>query len=286
MTEESIHTDNRKDDIDLLVLAERCLLFFRRYKWLFLAALLLGLATGYYFYRSIPNTYTSRLVVHSFMLTNQEEIQVVSNWNRLLGKKEYDALAAALNCDPQILRSVKRIKASEIQQVFTTVNPHGFVIDVLVTDNGVLDSLQAGIVYGFENSLYTRERLDVKKEHLREMIRHTETEISKLESNKGILEAVIRGQGRTSSPMIVDGASANRQLIEMNEKLLGLREALQFTRAVQVLQPFSKFSKPSDPKLIPWLIIGSVAFTGIAYIISLIHSINRQLRTRTIRRTS
>jgi hypothetical protein len=75
------------------------------------------------------------MIVHSFFLTNQEEIQIVNNWNDLLKKKEYDPLIKALHCSEDLLRKVKRIKPKEIQQVFSQVNPNGFTIDVLVTDN-------------------------------------------------------------------------------------------------------------------------------------------------------
>src|SRR5687768_257946 len=126
---------HRQDDIDLFALIERAILFFKRYRWLFGLAIIAGLVLGYLFYKSIPWTYKSRMVVHSFILSNQEEIQIVKNWNRLLSSGEYATLSAALNIDAGNLRKVKKIKADEIQQVFTPVNPNGFSIDAIVTDN-------------------------------------------------------------------------------------------------------------------------------------------------------
>jgi hypothetical protein len=272
------------EDIDLFLLIERSILFFRKYRWVFIIAIVLGIASGIYFYLTIPKTYRSRMVVHSFFLTNQEEIQIVNNWNDLLKKKEYDPLVKELHCDEALLHKVKLIKAKEIQQVFSQVNPNGFTIDVLVTDNGVLDELQKGLVYGFENNTYIKERLDVKKAAFRELIDKTSEEIQKLDSTKKIVENIISGKERSSPSLIIDGSSVNRQLIEMNEKLLSFRESLEFTKAIQVLQGFEKFSQPDGPKLIPWLVIGLLVFLSMGYIYALISSIKHGLKIRAINR--
>lgn len=272
------------EDIDLFLLIERSILFFRKYRWVFITAILLGLSVGYYFYRSIPKTYKSRMIVHSYLLSNQEEIQIVRNWNELLKKKEFAALTTALHCDENILQKVKRIKASEIQQVFSQVNPNGFIIDVLVTDTRVLDELQQGIIYGFENSEYIRQRLAFKKATLKELIEKTSIEVNKLDSTKKMVEKIIGGEERISSSLIIDGSSVNRQLIEMNEKLLSFRENLQFTNAIQVLQGFEKFSRPDGPNLLPWLVIGLLVFLSLGYVYALLSSINDGLKRRAMNR--
>ena len=268
------------DDIDLFLLVERAILFFGKYKWVFTIAAIIGLLLGYYFYRIIPPTYKSRMIVHSFTLANQEEIQIVKNWNELLAKKEYKSLARELNCPEEVLKKLKKIKADEIQQVFSQVNPNGFIIDVLVTANLVLPILEKGIVYGFENNHYIRERLEMKKAGLRDLILKTSAEIKKLDSAKTTLENIIGGRERPSSSIIIDGSSINRQLIEMNEKLLGFKESLEFTRAVQVLQGLEAFHRPAGPKLIPWLIIGLLFSLAVAWLYAFISSIHEGLKAR------
>lgn len=270
----------RDDEIDLIAVIERCLLFFKKYKWIYLVAIILGIATGILFYKAIPKSYKSRMVVHSFMLANQEEIQLISNWDKLLTRKGYSELAGIFNCSESLLKKVKKIKGDEILQVFSAVNPNGFTVDVIVTDNDVLDSLEKGIVHGFENSDYVADRLAIKKENLRELITTTETEIQKLDSNKKLMSDILKGQERAPASMIVDISNLNRQLIEMNEKLLSFKENLKFTNAVQVLQGFSRIEQPAGPKLIPWLVIGLTGFIGIAFLTTFFHSIAEKLRLR------
>ncbi len=66
----------------------------------------------------------------------------------------------------------------------------------------------------------------------------------------------------------------------MNEKLLGYRDDLKFTSAVQVYKGFSKFSKPVGPHLLPWLVIGLLSFLCLAFLCSFISSINNKLKMR------
>jgi len=272
--------DSQPDDIDLLALLERSILFFKKYKWIFLAAILLGLLLGLLRYRSLPKLYKSRLILHSIVLTNQNDIQIVANWNALLTSRGYTELAADFNCQEDILHKVKQIKAEEIQKVFTPTNPNGFTIDVLVTDISVLEELQKGIVYGFDNSEYVKDRLAAKRNRLRELIDKTSAEVKRLDSTKKTVENILSGKGASSSSLIVDASGISRQLIEMNEKLHSFREDLKFTNSVLVLQSFSKFKTPVGPNLFVWLFLGLASCLSIAYLYALFSSTNQKLKKR------
>lgn len=272
--------DTTTEDIDLLLLLERSLGFFKKYRILFIIAFVAGTAWGVYKYVTVQKIYSSRLIAHSSVLTNQEEIQLIDNWDNLIKKHEYTEVAEAFHCPETILHKVKSIEGTEIQKVFSPTNPNGFYIDVNVTDNSILDELQKGIVYGFENGDYVKGRLVFKRDRLKEMIDKTNIEILKLDSNKAELEKIIMGKERPSSSLIVDGSSINRQLIDMNEKLLFWQEELNFSNGIQVLQGFSKFDKPTGPKLFVLLALGWIFSLSLAYIYALISSLNQKLKAR------
>ncbi|MBL0268309.1 MAG: hypothetical protein IPP99_06525 [Chitinophagaceae bacterium] len=274
-------TPQPTEEIDLLRLLERGIRFFRQFKWIFLTALLAGIVGGWFMYsKVIPVTYKSRLVLHSNILTNPEQIQIVNNWNKLLKQQEYSSLAQALGCGPEILYRTKGLTAKEIQQAFTPTNPNGFTIDAIVTDQSILDSLQSALLNGFDKGSYIKQRLEIKKANLTELIIRTREEISKLDSTKKNMEALIGGYGHSSSSVIIDGTSINRQLIEMHEKLLGYQESLRFTSAVYVLQGFSQFNKPDNPKLLPWLFIGVFVCMSLAIAFALLSSLLKKLKNR------
>ncbi len=284
MRDDSKHPGFREDDIDLIALIERGILFFKKYKWVFLTAIIVGLFLGFLRYRSLPAVYKSRMVIHSFVLTNQNDIQIVANWNAVLKSGEFTALTSIFNLGEDVLCKVKQIKAEEIQKIFTPNNPNGFTIDVLVTDNSVLEDLQKGIVYAFENSPYVKDRLDAKRNRLQELIDKTGLELKKMDSTKKMVESLISGKGSTSSSLIVDASTINRQWIEMNEKFISLKEELKFSNAVQVLQGFSQFKKPAGPHLFVWLFLGLISCLSVAYIYALWRSINQKLRNRAVAR--
>ena len=268
------------DDIDLIVLVEKSVSFFRKYFWIFISATILGIAAGIFMFKWLPNVYKSKLVLHSFILTNPEQMQIVSNWNALLGNGEYAALARVFNVSEETLKPLKRIKAEEIQKVFTSENPNGFYIEVTVSDNSVLDELQKGILHGLRNSEYINAKLRQRRADLGEMIRKTEEEIRRIDTTRSLLDGMLRGKSNSSSAMIVDAGSINRQWLEVNERLLGFKAELQFADAVQVLQSFSRFEKPSGPKLIPWIVIGLVLFLGLAFAYATIRTIRHRIALR------
>jgi len=278
MTEETKTEPAVSDDIDLLLLIERVVLFFKKYKWAFIVAIIAGIASGLYFYRSQPKIYTSRLIAHSFLLTNQEEIQIIDTWNQLLGKQEYTSLAGLFNCNENILYSLKSIKGDEIQKVFTPTNPNGFIIEVNVADISILDSLEPAIVNGLENNGYVKQRIAYKRANLNKQIERTTTEIKRLDSTKNIIEDLIRKNQRPNS--VSDLTSLNQQMTNMSEKLMNYREELQFANAVQVLQGFNRINQPNGPKLYVWLFLGLVFFLSIAYVYALAISINEKLKRR------
>lgn len=284
MTEGKKTQPDISDDIDLLLLVEKIIVFLKKYKWIFLAATIAGITSGVYFYRSQPKLYTSRLIAHSFLLTNQEEIQIMDTWNELLGKHEYAALAAIFDCNENILHSLKQIKGDEIQKVFSPTNPNGFIIEVNMSDISILDDLQPAIVNGLENNGYVKQRIFVKRANLNQQIERTTNEIKRLDSTRNIIADLIKTNQRPVS--VTELTSLNQQLINMNEKLMSYKDDLQFASAVQVLQGFSKFKQPKEPKLFVWLFLGLVFFLSIAFVISLIISINEKLRTRSKMRNS
>ncbi len=282
MSDDSKNWQTRPDDIDLLALLERSIIFFRRNRWRFLAGALLGLLLGFARYSSLPTVYKSRMILGSSLLSNQNYIQITGTWNALLKSGEQGALAALFNIPISDLQKVKQIKAEEIQKIFTSNNPNGFIITVWVTDNAVLDNLQKGILTGFDNCDHARDRLIAKRKKLQELIEKTSSEINRLDSTKKAMENIIMGKGTSSSSLIVDGSAISRQLIDMNEKLLGFQEELQFTNAVQVLQGFVKFNSPAGPNLYKWLLLGFITGLALAYLVATIRSINQKLKSRSV----
>jgi uncharacterized protein involved in exopolysaccharide biosynthesis len=269
----------RRDEIDLLALLERSVSFFKVYKWLFTGATVLGLLLGFLCYYSLPVHYKSRLVLQSTLLSNQNNIQIVTNWNSMLKNDEQAYLSNLFNCPEAVVHKVKRLKADEIQKIFTPNNPNGFILDATVTDVSVWKDLQNGIIQGFDNNGWVRDKLIAKKDRLQALIDRTTAEISRLDSIQQTLENILSGK-KTGGSMIIDASGISQQLTELNEKRTAYLEELKFPHAVQVLQEFNQSKKPVGNNLFVWLFLGLAPCLAIAYLYALFHSINQKLKIR------
>src|SRR5215212_5429070 len=149
----------RSDELDLVSLIEKGVSFFRNFGIIILIFAILGLGLGIWLYSITPKKYASRLILHSKILTNQEEIEIINTWKNLLKKGELPTVAKNLNCRIDVIQKLSKISAEEVQKLYVQDNPNGFIVDVLVKDTSILDELQQGIVYGLENSEYVKERV-------------------------------------------------------------------------------------------------------------------------------
>jgi hypothetical protein len=221
------------------------------------------------------------LLLHSAMLTNTEQINIIENWNALLKDGEYTALAARLNCTPAMLKKVVKITAAEIQKLYIPNNPNGFMVTVIVKDNAVLGSLADGIIYGLEHSDYIKARLVSRKATLAALIGKVTIEIAKLDSTKRYIGSAINGNSGHSSSFIIDVSSVTSQMIALNEKLLGYQDELRFSNAVQVLHGFERFEKPVSPKKFKLLVLGCVGGVALGYLAASYLYLRRRFATHT-----
>jgi len=269
------------DDIDLINIAERAFLFFRRYRITFIIAIVAGIALGCFQYYTSAKMYKSRLILHSSFLTNLEEIEIINYWNELLKRKEYPALAQSFNCDENMLHNAVSIEGSEILKNYSASNPNGFYIEARVKDNAVLPGLQKALVYGLNNTEYVKQRLSLRKKDVETLIDKVTAEIQKLDSVKKSIENVITSGKQNPGSFMLDIPGINKEFIDMNEKLLSYREELQFSSSgIQVLQSFVPLNTPVSISLRVMILLGILFCLFIAFIFTVAHSVLERLKKR------
>lgn len=277
---ESNQNLTRPDELDLVTLVEKLISFLKNYGKALLLFSLLGLALGLLRYFISSKQYTSRVILHSVVLTNQEEIELIDSWQDLISKGEQEQLAKMMNCDLPVVKSLTKISAEEIQKLYSQNNPNGFIVEVVVSDTSILDELQNGIVHGLENSDYVRERVESRRSRLNELIRTVKTELAKSELTKNTIDSMIRTGKGGSASLMVDISGINSQWIDLNDKLLSYEQDLKFVNAVQVLQGFTKFGKPSSPSLVKNVLFGLAGGFFIGYLVGLFRYVQRRINTR------
>jgi hypothetical protein len=269
------------DELDLINLIRRTILFFSRFKFIFLGCLTVGLALGLYFYQSTPKRYSTRMIVHPWFISNQDEIEIIDSWKDLLSKGERGQLASIMNCDGAVLQQLSTISAEEILRTYIPNNPNGFLISVSVTDTSILNELQEGIVYGLNNSPFIKEKISVRKAKNMELIAKMNEEIEKLNTTKTLIDSMIRTRNASSSSLMIDISQVNAEWIDLNEKLMGYQEDLRFLSGVQVLEGFHK-GKMVRSGLFKLTFLGLAAGFFIGYMISLFLYVLQKLKASKI----
>ena len=271
---------NPEDDVDLISLLERMVLFFRRFGGIFIVAAITGILLGCLVYFTSSKIYRSRMILHSSYLTNEEQIEIVDSWNELLKRNERVTLGHILNCDESLLNDVTSMEGADILKNYSATNPNGFYIDVKVKNNSILPQLQKAILDGLNNTEFVKQKLASRKENLKELIDKLSIEIKKLDSVKSEIENIISNKERNSSTLMLDVTGVNRQLIDMNEKLLSYREELKFASGVQVVQGLVSMNTPVSISLKVMILLGLILCVSIAYLFTLVIYVRDRLKKR------
>jgi hypothetical protein len=268
------------DELDLLDLLERFALFLRKHRFLFLAALVAGILLGTTNYYFSGKSYRSRLILHSPILTNEEQIEIIDNWNELLRRGDYGTLAGIMNCPENLVSGLGSIQGSEILKNYSASSPNGFYIDVRVRSNSILPDLQRAIVSGLNNTEFVKQRVTDKGRRLAELIATLQSEIARLDSTKSSIENILSNREKNSSALMVNVAGVNQELIELHEKLLSYQEEFKMNSGVLVLQGFIPFNTPVSMSLRVSIFLGLLVGMSAAFVIAVLMALRDRLKNR------
>ena len=266
------------DEVDLRILLRNVIGFFRKYGGVLVLFSGIGLLIGLISFMQTPREYPSKLIAHSSILTNIEQIKIIDEWRTALKKGETEVLSRIFKIDQKIVEKVTEITASDVQNAPGPPLINGFIVDVLVKDTSILDTLQKGILNGLENNEYIKPRLALRRSEVLFMIQSVNDEIQKLDSSRYFLQ---RGQAvkgvSANGGVIVDISELNSQMITLNEKLLLYKRELQFLNPIQVLQSFEKFKTPVKPRLMVLLFTGLLAGIFFGFVVAFILYIRKEI---------
>ena len=252
------------EEIDLLVVVERAATFISRYKKILLVFTLIGGIVAVVIHKVKRKSYESTLILHSQLLTNAEEIAIVSDWNEMLFEEDYSALKTLMHCDDTLLDEVRSISAAAIQ-----VSPvgSGFTIDVTVKNPAILPQLQKAIVYGLGNSEFVREKVEMRKQNITEMIGTLNKEIARIDSFDSY--SSYNSGSKPGGTTVLNLSDTNSRRVILQDRLGDNRDALKFLNPIQVLQDFPINEKPRGIRLSAMGAIGAAAGLFIGFLVAL-----------------
>lgn len=277
MTEDKTRQNTPSDDVDLIILLERVYLYFRRFRNIFFLSIITGILLGCIEYFLSPKIYQSKLILHSSYLTNQEELEIIDYWNQLLERNEQPILAAILNCREELLNKLVSLEGVEIQKNYSSTDPNGFYINAKIRDNSILRELQTAIIYGLNNTEYVKQKISEKREDLRELIDKATIATRKLDSLKTSIETSI---GKNPASVLFDVESINKDLFDINEKLVSYKSELRSLNSLQLLQGFIPLNTPVSRSLKVTIVMALILCLSVAYLFSLLKYLEDRLKKR------
>jgi hypothetical protein len=203
-------------------------------------------------------------------------LEIIDYWDQLLERNQRKVLAPILNCEEALLDKVITLEGVEIQKNYSSTDPNGFYINARVTDNSILPELQTAIMHGLTNTGYVKQKASEKSEDLQELINKANTEVARLDSLKKTIENTV-----TKNPgSILSIESINKNLVDMNEKLVAYKTELRSLSPIQLLQGFIPLNTPVSRSLKTSILLGVLVCLSIAYIFSLLKYVEDRLKKR------
>jgi hypothetical protein len=278
-------TEKRNDEIDLIEVFQKMgngivnlcnklihllyqiLLFFIRRAILIGVIVLIGLAIGFFRFKSTPRYYSSSLEAYSNAMSSLDMISYVNNINELFAEGNFTGLEEKLRMDSVKLTEVKNVKAYKVidlnkdgitdlvdydekyQTSDTTISKSRFVVKVEVFDQSVFPVIQESILKYIEDNKYIHDLNAIRKKQLNELIAKLDSEISTLDSLKKteyFKKADDQLKTQAGQLLVMNEKTTqlyHPQIISLYKEKQGLEQQLELrTDPITIIQDFSALS--------------------------------------------
>lgn len=240
------------DQLDLTPIAVKAIQFVRTYGWRIVIGSFLGMIIGGFIYYLLPRNYKAKMVVQSSVIANAQALRIVTNWEDLLNTSGYPILSNIFQQPGSVVSQISGINAEVIPGADEN---SGMVIEVIVADSSVIPAVQQGILNGFGNSEYMKERLAIRRQNLEEQIAQSKSELARLDSVKPYIRSFAAADEPTNSRLILDVSDISTQKLACMDRIAQFQEKLKFLRGAYLLQELtpSKRSKLVPAPVLPLL---------------------------------
>ena len=239
----------KTNEIDLIEIFVKIFLFFKRYKYLFLIGIILGILISFLKISLETKYYTSHITVES----NQKEalISIIESANEL---KDYSLLLKDFKFDTETSNKIKEI---EIKRLFYGEGEKkgefgSFKVYFTVTDTSVFKNIEEGLMYYTNNNEYFKELNKLYYLQRIELIKKYEEEINELDS--------LRKTGNGKSLILSKDAETNFEIINLFKEKQGEELALKVSRPLTIVKSFEPARVQSNSKTKSFAIIIGISF--------------------------
>lgn len=225
------------------------------------------------FYKAKP-VYTSSMVISSTFFNNDYCSSLIKTLTDVAEDNTAN-LAQKLDMDKGQAAEIVNIKFKDFNPKITKIYKDSlnvsfpFRIEVGVYNTAILDTLQVKLIAYLENNPYIIKRKNIKKGNLELMMQKIKNESAQVDSLKRIINQSIIPKGNVNGIVFgapLDPVKIHHEAINLYENELKTREELILLDNVEIIEGFTKFTKPTSPNL-----YSNVSVLGLAgFLIGLI----------------
>jgi len=261
--------NEKSDEIDLVELLIKGIGLIKANLVLIISFFVVGTLLGFGYYYSSKKIFQNKMLISSEILTESYCKSLIEDANRLIREGNYKLLSEQLGVTEEVANEISSIAiksplTNEIE-IGKESDRKFFHITLEVYDQEALKDLQNGLISYLENNEFVKTRVNQKKDYLKQTISKLEEEIKDLEILKS---DVYSGEffKKINGNAEFDPTTINSKIIELTKEKITLQHDLELANSVHVVEGFTKFQKPSKPKLSLSLVAGSLvglAFVGV-----------------------
>jgi hypothetical protein len=272
---------NREDKIAIpglrAIVKEILILFFgaisfiffvtRKWKFLMLAGLVLGVIVGYIYYSKKPSYYKVSMVVVFNELTKKTYAEMLDQLDGLTTAESSERLARELKVSREVAESIffidaKNINNGALRLDTSTKTRQPFKIILGLTNNKSADTLQTVIINYLNNSPYLKKFKEEQRRNYLDKISFIDRELAKLDSLKNEYTHSLASSGKSAT--IYNNAFDPAEIYVHSNELVDQKQTMLSalnveSTAITVIDGFKITSSPQSASLLKYLL----AFGGI-----------------------
>ncbi len=244
-------TSPANDEIDLVELAVRIYRFFQRHFWLFVFCTAAGVGVGAGLYSVVPDIYISKMVIQSDILTESYSDRITESIDNLVGEKNYSLLSQRLGLTAAQAEKLRGIEIESIKETKEQGKEESiFIVTAEVLDKSIIATLQDGIINYLRNNEFVKIRVQQRIDYYEKLIESIGEEIKSLDTLKQKLLAGKPIYSKSGGDMmLIDPTNIYNQIINLKRQQLEYRNSLQLANSIQLVEGFTIYEKPAEPKL-------------------------------------
>jgi hypothetical protein len=256
-----------EEEIDIQELVVRAIRYLKKNFYFIAVSTVIGILLSYFAFVGLPKIYESKMIVASDMLTEAYGKEMTEGLKSLIRENNVKILASRLNLSPIEAGNIKSIDIEALEPTRPNKKDTIFIVTADILDKEIIPKLQNGIVQFLRNNEFAKVLVRQRKEMYQALIDKMSLEINSLDSLKKRLVQGSTIYSKNSNMILVDPSNISEKIIELTKEQIECKNNLELAESIQLIEGFTVFEKPAEPKLSILMIIGTLGGFFISILI-------------------